>query len=313
MPRIYTLTNLLICIHVICIALLDRQAKNLNSFSHIYFNSRIRINVSGKKYELYEHLVANFSNTLLGNGAERAEYYDSKRDEYFFDRNREAFEGIAQFYQTYGEFHVPHFLPAEIFYEEIKFFGLDQYLSSECDCDIELLTLAVEERYAKIKAKYEMACSKAEKKSTKKEITDLKKKFSTVNYFYDIEDDPDESTLPANKYQRFMWLLFEKPNSTWLGSVIAFICLSTIVVSIFSMCMETAWRSDARDQDDIFTRKKNSSDLLIQFSDKEEFSFFPDVRLKAFYIIEFICNTIFTLEIIIRTLASPSKVDFFKR
>ena len=253
----------------------------------------------------------NFPQALLGRKDKVCAYYDSKSNEYFFDRNREAFEGIVSFYQTLGEFHVPMFVNVDIFFEEIKFFQLDQYLSSECTCDQDLLTLALDEQYAKIKDIYNNASCKSEKNQVKKEIGILKKKYYTVKYFYDIEDDSEEETMPKNKYLRFIWLLFERPNSSWLGSIVAFICLITIIVSIITMCIETMWKT----ADDTNKSKNSPNVSAISTSGgggSDEFTFFPDVRLKAFFIIEFICNSIFTLEILLRAVSAPNKIEFFK-
>jgi hypothetical protein len=192
------------------------------------------------------------------------------------------------------------FLPIEIYYEEIKFFKLDQYLTSESTYDHDLLNLALDEQYNIIKKKFNSTTNKSEKNEMKKEIGILKRRFASVNYYYDIDDDLAEKNLPVNKYLRFMWLLFEKPNSTWLGSIIAFICLITILVSIVSMCIETMWKTNDPIEERLRQSANNSSTASPLLHNHDEFTFFPDVRLKVFYIIEFICNTIFTLEISIR-------------
>jgi hypothetical protein len=75
---------------------------NLNTVSSgesdagVLFNSRLRLNVSGRRFELGEHLLAKYPQSLLGSKSDRGQYYDWRNDEYFFDRNREAFEGKYQ-------------------------------------------------------------------------------------------------------------------------------------------------------------------------------------------------------------------------
>ncbi|RNA07734.1 potassium voltage-gated channel subfamily A member 10 [Brachionus plicatilis] len=59
-----------------------------------YLNSRIRINISGKIFEVPESILNQYPLTLLGCYEERIQFYDCVRDEFFFDRNREAFEDI---------------------------------------------------------------------------------------------------------------------------------------------------------------------------------------------------------------------------
>lgn len=90
---------------------------------------RIKINVSGKKYELTYSRLFRFPKSLLARSARREEFYDAERDEYFFDRNRMAFESVYHFYQTAGEFFRPEHIPDDLLMKELQFFGLLQYLS----------------------------------------------------------------------------------------------------------------------------------------------------------------------------------------
>ncbi|CAF0902478.1 unnamed protein product [Brachionus calyciflorus] len=62
-----------------------------------YFNSRIRLNISGKIFEIPESILSKYPMTLLGCYEDRIKFYDYLRDEFFFDRNREAFEGNSFF------------------------------------------------------------------------------------------------------------------------------------------------------------------------------------------------------------------------
>ena len=59
---------------------------------------RITINVSGRKFEASLAMLSRYPTTLLGNTLTRQPYYDAQRDEYFFERNRECFECILNFY-----------------------------------------------------------------------------------------------------------------------------------------------------------------------------------------------------------------------
>ena len=61
---------------------------------------KITINVSGLRYETMVATLRNFPNTLLGDQLLRTKYYDPSRDEYFFDRNRPAFDAILYYYQV---------------------------------------------------------------------------------------------------------------------------------------------------------------------------------------------------------------------
>lgn len=45
--------------------------------------------------------------------------------------------------------------------------------------------------------------------------------------------------LPRNKFQRYVWLLFEKPESSTAARVIAIFSVSVIFLSIICFCLET--------------------------------------------------------------------------
>lgn len=85
---------------------------------------RLVINVSGAIFEISEHKLANFPQSLLGCPQKRQKYFDSQREEYFFDRHRQAFEGILFYYQNEGRLIYPDNVPTQVFEEEVKFFML---------------------------------------------------------------------------------------------------------------------------------------------------------------------------------------------
>ncbi|XP_015784681.1 potassium voltage-gated channel subfamily A member 3-like [Tetranychus urticae] len=51
-------------------------------------------------------------------------YFDPRRNEYFFDRCRIAFEPILYYYQSNGKLRRPMNVPLDIFLEEIRFYQL---------------------------------------------------------------------------------------------------------------------------------------------------------------------------------------------
>ncbi|XP_022779113.1 potassium voltage-gated channel subfamily A member 2-like [Stylophora pistillata] len=85
---------------------------------------RIVINVSGAIFEVSESKLLHFPQSLLGCPQKRSKYFDSQREEYFFDRHRQAFEGILFYYQNEGRLVYPDNVPSEVFDEEVKFFML---------------------------------------------------------------------------------------------------------------------------------------------------------------------------------------------
>ena len=88
------------------------------------------INISGAIFEVNEDKLALFPQSLLGCPRKRQRYFDSQREEYFFDRHRQAFEGILFYYQNEGRLIYPDNVPSQVFEEEVKFFMLPVELDS---------------------------------------------------------------------------------------------------------------------------------------------------------------------------------------
>jgi hypothetical protein len=106
-----------------------RQSQNQSNLKHrrksVNLNdSRIVINVSGLHFETLKSTLERYPNTLLGNIHRRSVYFDTKHDEYFFDRHRLCFEAILYYYQSYGRLRRPEYVPVDTFLEEITFFDL---------------------------------------------------------------------------------------------------------------------------------------------------------------------------------------------
>ena len=89
---------------------------------------RITINVSGQYYELWASTLNRHPTTLLGNPEKRLEYYDQRRDEYFFDRHRPSFEAVFNYYKYGGVLRRPDPVPDDIFLSELEFYEIE----SEC-------------------------------------------------------------------------------------------------------------------------------------------------------------------------------------
>lgn len=85
---------------------------------------RFVINVSGLKFETHLQTLEQFPETLLGNPVKRSKYFDAVRNEYFFDRNRPAFDAILFYYQSGGKLLRPANVPMDVFADEIRFYDL---------------------------------------------------------------------------------------------------------------------------------------------------------------------------------------------
>ena len=86
----------------------------------------IVINVGGKRFETYEETLARFPDTLLGSVNRRSKFYNTKRQEYFFDRHRSAFDAILYYFQSGGTLIRPEHVPPHVFINEVIFYDLPE-------------------------------------------------------------------------------------------------------------------------------------------------------------------------------------------
>jgi len=102
----------------------SKDCSSIISLQRKPFNERVRINVSGTLFETLEATLSRFPDTLLGCPTKRVKYFDEKHNEYFFNRNRLAFDAILFYYQSYGRLVRPDVVPENEFFEEVRFFQI---------------------------------------------------------------------------------------------------------------------------------------------------------------------------------------------
>lgn len=107
-------------------------------------DTRICINISGLRFETYLSTLERYPNTLLGSPKTRDLHYDKKSHEFFFHRNREAFDAILFFYQSYGILHRPNNVSEKAFYQELKYFKIIPLNSKYSYCEKAKLFLSEE-------------------------------------------------------------------------------------------------------------------------------------------------------------------------
>ena len=103
-----------------------RQLLTVGADEHLNENEEdhIVINVSGMRFETFEHTLHTFPDTLLGDPQRRKQFFDAERNEYFLDRSRLSFEGILFYYQSGGKLRRPTYVPIDIFADDIRFYEL---------------------------------------------------------------------------------------------------------------------------------------------------------------------------------------------
>ncbi|XP_074606433.1 potassium voltage-gated channel subfamily A member 7-like isoform X1 [Acropora palmata] len=235
---------------------------------------RITVNVSGKKYELTYNRLLKFPRSLLARSRQRAHFYDAQRNEFFFDRNRIAFESIYHFYQTAGEFLRPEQLPEELLMKEMEFFGLTYYLSQH-----ERYSITIEN--APLHKKTVIPTNPCQRR------------------IWQVFEYPD-STFVAQALNTFMLLLI-------LFSVIL-LCIETLP-EFGDTNMLRSSRNATNDKPkqgrvNTFSNKRGK--------EKAEAHDRSTSILEKLFLAEAFCIFFFTLELIIRFMVSPTKLRFFR-
>ena len=100
----------------------------------------------------------------------------------------------------------------------------------------------------------------------------------------------DDVKLPDNKTLRRLWLLFEHPDTSRTAYGIAVISVVVTLVSIVLFCVETLERFST-----------------THCVDGEAPNF-----LDPFFVVETVCTAWFTIEVVVRFIASPSKLGFWR-
>lgn len=97
---------------------------------------KVIINVSGRRFQTWRSTLHKHPDTLLGSDQMLTCFYDDKKNEYFLDRDPDVFRHILSYYQG-GKLHISHADCLELFYDELKFYGISNSSVHECcwgDC-----------------------------------------------------------------------------------------------------------------------------------------------------------------------------------
>ena len=97
---------------------------------------KVVINVSGRRFQTWRSTLRKHPDTLLGSDQMLTCFYDKKKQEYFLDRDPGVFRHILSYYQV-GKLHISHADCLDLFYEELKFYGISNSTVHECcwgDC-----------------------------------------------------------------------------------------------------------------------------------------------------------------------------------
>nr|XP_056718615.1 potassium voltage-gated channel subfamily A member 5-like [Euleptes europaea] len=117
----------------------------------------------------------------------------------------------------------------------------------------------------------------------------------------------EERPLPANEFQRQVWLIFEYPESSSSARGIAIVSVLVILISIITFCLETL--PEFRDERELHVpllAPLNATPGEAPPPPQQP----PSTLTDPFFIIETTCVIWFTFELLVRFFACPSKPEF---
>ncbi|OQV24014.1 Potassium voltage-gated channel protein Shaker [Hypsibius exemplaris] len=129
--------------------------------------------------------------------------------------------------------------------------------------------------------------------------------------FYDLGEDilqqfldnegmlKDEIVVPKNKVQKYIWTLFEQSDCCLAARAIAAVNVVMVLLAIGNFCIQTLPEYQTKD---IYV----NNTLTVNVD-----TYGDHTADNPFFVIETFCTTWFTIDLVVRFLASPIKRQFF--
>jgi len=244
-------------------------------------DTRVRFNVSGRRFESWRRSLDRHPDTLLGSD-EKEYFYDASSGEYVFDRDPELFRLVLGYYQT-GRLHYPRHQCVASFEAELAFFGILPDMVSDC----------CYENYRE--RRHDLAERLAD---------DLTPE----------ERDRRSTSAVADKTLRErMWLGFEFPHSSTPSLVFYYVTGFFIAVSVIANIGETV---SCGSRMKIFDRAATDAPpspavaAVSMASSSERWQSCGDRFELEFFCLDTACVTLFTVEYAMRLFAAPARLRY---
>nr|CAH0109249.1 unnamed protein product [Daphnia galeata] len=259
-------------------------------FSTMDAENRVVLNCGGIRHETYKATLKKIPATRLSRLTEALANYDPILNEYFFDRHPGVFAQVLNYYRT-GKLHYPTDVCGPLFEEELEFWGLDSNQVEPCCWMTYTSHRDTQETLAVL--------DRLDLDTDKPSDEELARKFGFEEAYYNGELSWWQKTKPK------IWSLFDEPYSSNSAKIVGLISVFFICISILSFCLKT--HPDMRVPVIRNITVHTSFNSTAWTLDKTQTN-----AHEAFFYIEAVCNTWFTIEILMRFIACPNKFLFVR-
>ncbi|XP_059350673.1 potassium voltage-gated channel protein Shaw-like isoform X2 [Daphnia carinata] len=262
----------------------------LSVFSTMDAENRVVLNCGGIRHETYKATLKKIPATRLSRLTEALANYDPILNEYFFDRHPGVFAQVLNYYRT-GKLHYPTDVCGPLFEEELEFWGLDSNQVEPCCWMTYTSHRDTQETLAVL--------DRLDLDTDKPSDEELARKFGYEEAYYSGNLSWWHKTKPK------IWSLFDEPYSSNSAKIVGLISVFFICVSVLSFCLKT--HPDMRVPVIRNLTVHTSANSTAWTLDKTQTN-----AHEAFFYIEAVCNTWFTIEILMRFIACPNKFLFVR-
>ena len=179
-------------------------------------DARLRLNISGQRFEAWRCAVDRFPDTLLGSD-EKEFFFDADIGEYFFDRDPDLFRYILAFYRT-GRVHYPRHECVAAFDAELQFFGIQPERVADC----------CYEEYRDRQSEYAEKTAAEDRERPDAELSGGK----------DVEGG-GPTLVSSLTIREKMWHAFENPHANVPALVFYYVTGFFIAISVLANIVET--------------------------------------------------------------------------
>jgi len=230
-------------------------------------NKRVMLNVGGIRHEVMWRMLEQVPDSRLGLLAQARSHeeilavcsdYSLVDNEFFFDRHPRSFNTILNFYRT-GKLHLADEMCVLAFGEDLEFWMINSAFMEFC-CSERFFS-----RADLVQEEMEETTAKLEK-----------------------DDEEDFGTGKFAKYQKMMWDVIEKPDTSVAAKWISVVSTTFVAISIVGMTISTL--------------------PALQYQDAQG----RTIDNPSLAMVETVSIAWFTLEYFIRLAGAPQKCNFLK-